>query len=152
MMSLVRGRIADQGVSQMAKAKSKAIMEVADGAGGMTQVEDRRFETNGWLMRFTVPKQEASDWLHYLSAECGRRGWSSSCMTQLEAKENSGSISINTGCPGQQLAIVWERKRGGPIKVRARSAGTTDVPPDQINDFFQQINERSRNGATEEYH
>ena len=27
----------------MAKAKSKATIMVADGAGGMTQVEDRRF-------------------------------------------------------------------------------------------------------------
>lgn len=137
----------------MPKAKSKAIIMVADGNGGMTRVDDRRFEKDDWPIRFDVPKEEADTWLQYLSAECGRRGWSSGGIGQLEAKENSGSLSINTGTPGQaQLALIWERKRGGPIKVRARSAGTPEFPLDQATEFFRQINECSRAGATEQFH
>lgn len=137
----------------MAKAKSKAIIMVADGAGGMTQVEDRRFEKDDWPIRFDVPKEEADTWLQYLSAECGRRGWSTGGIGQMEAKENSGSLSINTGGPGQaQLALIWERKRGGPIKVRARSAGTPEFPLEQATEFFRQIHERSQGGAMEQFH
>jgi hypothetical protein len=33
---------------QMAKAKSKAVIMVADGAGGMAQVQDYRFEQGQW--------------------------------------------------------------------------------------------------------
>jgi hypothetical protein len=138
----------------MAKAKSKAIIMVADGTGGMTLVEDRRFEKDDWPMvfGFEVPREDADTWLQYLSAECGKRGWSCSGIAQTEAKENSGSLSINTGAPGQaQLGVIWERKRGGPIKVRARSAGTPKLPLDQATEFFRQINERSRQGATEQF-
>jgi hypothetical protein len=137
----------------MAKAKSKAMIMVADGAGGMTQVVDRRFEKDDWPIRFEVVKEEADTWLQYLSAECRKRGWSSGGIGQMEAKENSGSLSINTGAPGQaQLALIWERKRGGPIKVRARSAGTPEFPLDHATEFFGQINDCSRRGATEQFH
>ena len=137
----------------MAKAKSKAIIMVADGVGGMAQVQDRRFEKDYWSIRFDVPKDHADTWLQYLSAECGRRGWSSGGITQLEAEENSGSLTINIDGPGQpQLAVVWERKRGGPLKVRAWSAGMPEFPLDQANDLFRQINESSRTGATEQFH
>ena len=114
----------------MAKAKPKAKIMVADGAGGMVQVQDRRFEAGDWPIRFDVPKEQADTWLRYFNAECERRGWSSSSIGQLEARENSGSITVNTGGAGKpQLAVVWERKRGGPIKVRARSAGVPEFPP-----------------------
>ena len=40
----------------MAKAKSKATVMVADGTGGMAQVQDRRFEPPGvWPVCFEVP-------------------------------------------------------------------------------------------------
>jgi hypothetical protein len=137
----------------MARAKSKAIIMTADGAGGMVQVQDRRFEQGSWPIRFEVPVEQADTWLQYFSAECQKRGWSSGGIAQLEAKENSGSITVNTGGTGQpQMAIVWERKRGSPIKVRARSTGTLQFPLDQANELFQQVNERSGAGATEQFH
>lgn len=137
----------------MAKAKSKTIIVAADGAGVMAQVQDRRFETDNWPIRFDVPKEEADTWLQYLSAECGRRGWSSGGIAQMEAKENSGSLTINTGGPGQpQLAVVWERNRGGPIKVRARSVRMPEFPLDEANELFRHVNERSRAGTSEEFH
>src|SRR5258706_12228469 len=117
---------------QMAKAKSKAIVMAADGAGGMVHVQDRRFDQGDWPIGFEVPEEQADTWLQYFSAECSKRGWSCRSIGQIEAKENSGSITVNTGGTGQpQLAVVWERKRGGPIKVRARSAGTPQFPLDQ---------------------
>jgi hypothetical protein len=137
----------------MAKAKSKAIIMAADGAGGMAQVQDKRFEAGDWPIRFDVPNEQADTWLQYFSAECGRRGWNCASFGQLEAKENSGSITVNVGGPGQpQLAVVWDRKRGGPIKVRARSAGTPEFSLDEANELFRQVNESSRAGAREEFH
>jgi hypothetical protein len=137
----------------MAKTKSKATMMAADGAGGMAQVQDRRFERGDWPIRFEVPKEQADTWFQYLSAECGKCGWGCPFFKQMEAKENSGSITIDTGGPGQpQLVMVWERKRGGPIRVRARSAGTPEFPLDQANELFRQVNERSGAGATEQFH
>src|SRR6266853_4085222 len=103
------------------KSKSKAIILAADGAGGMMQVEDRRFEGGEWPIRFEVPLAQSDTWLKYLSTECSRRGWSRSSMGQMNPNENSGSLTISTGGPSEpQLAIAWERKRGGPIKIRAR--------------------------------
>src|SRR5690348_822442 len=101
----------------MAKAKSKAIVMGTDGASGMAQVQDRRFEAGNWPIRFEVPKEHADSWLQYLSAGCEKHGWGCSSFGQIDAKENSGSITVNTGGPEQpQLAVVWERKRAGPIK------------------------------------
>ncbi len=137
----------------MAKAKSKAVIMGADGAGGMVQVQDRRFEGGDWPIRFEVPNEQADTWLQYFSAECKRRGWGCMSFGQHEAKENSGSITVNTGAAGgqPQLAVVWERKRGGPIGVRARSAGTPEFPLDQANELFRQVNERCATRATERF-
>ncbi len=138
----------------MAKAKSKATIMVADGFGGMMPVQDRRFEPPfDWPIRFEVAREQADTWLQYFSVECERRGWSSGGIGQLEAKENSGSITVNTGAAGQpQLVVVWERKRGGPIKVRARSAGTSDFPLAQAQELFEQVNQRCLAGATERFY
>jgi hypothetical protein len=43
----------------MAKAKSKAIIMAADGAGGMAQIQDKRFEAGDWPSRFDVPNEQA---------------------------------------------------------------------------------------------
>ena len=137
----------------MAKSKSKAIIMAADGAGGMAQVQDKRFEAGDWPIQFEVPKEQADTWLQYFSAECARREWNCTSFGQLEAKANSGSITVNTGGPGQpQLAVVWDRKRGSPIKVKARSAGTPEFPLDEANGLFRQVNESSGAGTREQFH
>jgi len=81
----------------MAKAKSKATVLVSDGAGGMAKVQDRRFETGDWPIRIEVPQEQADSWLRYFHDECERQGWSSSGIAQHEARENSGSITVNAG-------------------------------------------------------
>jgi hypothetical protein len=79
----------------MAKAKSKATIMAGDGDGGLTPVQDRRFEQGDWPIRIEVAKEQADTWLQYLSAHCRRRGWNCTSFGQLDAKENSGSITIS---------------------------------------------------------
>jgi len=137
----------------MAKAKPKGRFMVADGSGGMASVMDRRFETCDWPIRFEVPGERADTWFRYFYAECERRGWSSSGVGQIEARENSGSISVNAGgLEKPQLAVVWEWKRSGPIKVRARSAGVPEFPLAEMRKFFEEVNERCRSAATERFY
>jgi hypothetical protein len=42
----------------MVKSKSKAIFSVADGAGGMMEVKDHRFEKGDWPIKFEVPVEQ----------------------------------------------------------------------------------------------
>ncbi len=116
----------------------------------MAKVQDLRFETGDWPVRLKVPKEQADIWLQYLHAECERRGWSSSSIGQIGAAETSGSITVNAGGVGKpQLAVVWERKRGGPIHVRVRSAGVPEFPLAEAQELFELVNERCRLGDTE---
>ena len=81
---------------------------VADGAGGMVPVQDRRFEAVGdWPIRFEIRGERADTWLRYFNAECTNRGWSSGGIGQLDASENSGSITVTTGAANPTLAVVW---------------------------------------------
>src|SRR5262249_29499831 len=94
---------------EMAKAKLKTTLMVADSAGGLIPVADHRFEAGKWPIQIEVPKERADSWLQYLSAECVRRGWSGRGVTQLERRENSGSHTIQTGPADQpQIDVVWE--------------------------------------------
>jgi hypothetical protein len=134
----------------MAKSKSKAIFSVADGAGGMMEVKDRRFEKGDWPIRFdvTVEEEQADRWPRYLSAECHRRGWSTSGLGQIDRAENSGTITITAnGRP--QLDIVWERKRDHPMKVRARLASRSHLSLAEAGLFFQDVNESCGSAVTE---
>ena len=134
----------------MVKAKMKsATILVADGAGGMMKLEDRRFETGEWPIAFEVPyeREQADRWQRYLRAENYRRGWSSGGLGQIERAENSGTITIIAeGKP--LLSVVWERKRGGSIKVRA-SVLSSEFPLSEAQRFFDAVNDACRSGAIE---
>jgi hypothetical protein len=126
----------------MAKTKSKAVLMAADGAGGMAQIHDRRFEGGDWPIRFEVAEDQADTWLQYLTAECGRRGWSCANIRQMDRRENSGSITITRGAPGQpQLAVVCGRKREGPIKIRARTVEPSRFVLADAEDLLKQVTE-----------
>jgi hypothetical protein len=134
----------------MAKAKLKATLTVADGAGGLITVADRRFEPGAWPIQFDVPKECADTWFQYLGAECDGRGWGRSGIGQLERRENSGSLTIHTGLAGlPQIDVVWERKKGGPLKIRSRSAGAHGPPIPQLRELFDRVNQRAQAGITE---
>jgi hypothetical protein len=131
----------------MSKTKPKATILIADGAGGMARVQDRRFEAGDWPIRIDVPKEQADSWLRYFYAQIEKQGWSSSGIGQYEARENSGSITVKAG--GSELAVVWERKLNGPLQVRARSAGAPEFPLNEAQELFNRVNENCRSGATE---
>lgn len=137
----------------MGKAKSKAIAAVADGAGGMVEVRDRRFEQGDWPIRLCVPVDRAATWFQYLEAECAKRGWAHGGIAQREARENSGSITIRTaGAVGPQVVIVWDRRRNRPLMLRARSDGTPQLPVAVIAEFLGTVDEHTCAGATAQFH
>src|SRR5438067_314105 len=116
----------------MAKAKSKAVVKVPDGQGSMTPVTDHRFDQGAWSIRLNVPSARASTWMQYFSAECTKRDWSSTGTSQIEASENSGSLTVTAGTTGQ-IVIAWERKPDGPLRIRAKS----ELALTQAKDLFE---------------
>jgi hypothetical protein len=137
----------------MVKKKSKAVILAADGAGGMVQVQDRRFERSNWPLNLAVSPQEADKWLAYLFAECTKRNWSCSTFGQAEARENSGTITIRSPVAEEPtLTIVWERQRGGPLKLRVRYENAADFPLALAEELFQRVTERCRANETEKFY
>lgn len=135
-------------VGSMAKQKSGAQIQVADGAGGMRQVTDLRFEAGEWPIGFVVSAKNAETWMAHLGAEAEERGWSSSSFSQLDATENSGTLSVHTAdgpSPGT-LDIVWERSRGKELRLRARPSGDPALSLDVAQDFINAIDARLRTG------
>lgn len=95
---------------------------VADGAGGLLAVVDHRFDSNEWPISFQVPAAEAENWFWHLQFECERCGWSTAGMSQLQSRENSGSLMLRDAGL-EKLSIVWDRARGGPEHSRPTGDG-----------------------------
>jgi hypothetical protein len=130
----------------MPKKKSNAQIQVADGTGGMRPVADLRFEGGEWPIELVVPANDAESWIAHLDAEAEERGWYSSGLSQLEATENSGSLSVHTanGPSTATLDIVWERPRGKELRLRARPSGDPALPLDVAHAFLISVSERVR--------
>lgn len=137
----------------MVKRKARTEIKVADGAGGMMKMEDRRFEKGAWPISFEVPvaNEEADRWSRYLSWSCHERGWTAPLVGQLERSENSGTITV-IGNGKAKLDIVWVRKRYGPLKVCARIAPASDMLLSEVEAFFSEINLRCRSAVTVSLH
>jgi hypothetical protein len=68
----------------------------------------------------------------------------------MEAKENSGSLTLTTSVEkGTQIAVVWEWKKEGTIKVRARPLGESIGGLADVREAFEQAMTRCRARATE---
>jgi hypothetical protein len=80
----------------MPRKKSSAQIHVADGTGGMRRVDDLRFEAGEWPIQLIVSAEEAENWMAHVDAEAEERGWFPSSISQLEATENSGTLSVHT--------------------------------------------------------
>ena len=134
----------------MLKQKSSAQIHVADGAGGMRQVADLRFEAGEWPIRLVVPAKDAETWIAHLNAETEERGWNSSSFSQLGAAENSGTLSIHTanGPSPATLDIVWERPRGKELLLRARPSGDPVLSLDVAQAFISVVSARVRTEKT----
>ena len=102
------------------------------------QVEDRRFAATDWMINFEVPTEQADNWLRYLTAECGKREWSSGGISQMEAKENSGSITFNDRTVSRTWRWFGMQARWSDQGPR-RPVGT---PLDEANELFKQVNAR----------
>lgn len=138
----------------MAKSKSKAIVMTADGAGGMTKLEDRRFEPPAdWPITFNLPGDQADTWLKYFYSECEAREWSIATFGQMEARENSGSITVSDRREPNRprLAVVWERKRNGPMHVRVRPLGAPEFVLADAQQMLRRTSERFQSGAKESF-
>jgi hypothetical protein len=97
----------------MAKTKSKAILIVADGAGGMMEVKDRRFENGDWPINFEIPveQEQADRWPRYLSAGCHRRGWVYRRLGNLSAQR------IAEQSPSPRMAILNSTSYGNESAI-----------------------------------
>ncbi len=134
----------------MPKQKSGAQISVADGAGGLRPVTDLRFAANNWPIEFVIPAAVAETWMAHLTAETEERGWSASAFSQLEATENSGTLTVYTatGASPHTLDIVWEKLRNKDLKVRARPSDELAFPLDLARGFLQCVDARQREGRT----
>ncbi len=134
----------------MPKKKSSAQIHVADGAGGMRQVADLRFEADVWPIELVVPTKDAETWMAHLSAETEERDWNSSSFSQLDAAENSGTLSVHTakGLSPARIDIVWERPRGKELRLRARPSGDPVLSLDVAQSFINAVSARVRTGKT----
>src|SRR5262249_41829202 len=125
----------------MVRKKATSQIMVADGEGGMTKLEDRRFEKGDWPISFEIPVtgQQAERWSRYLTWGGHKRGWKLSGLGQIERQENSGTITV-TGDGAPKLDIVWEHRRDGPLKVKARLAAASSLSIADARQFFCDIN------------
>ena len=138
----------------MAKQKPSAKIQVADGAGGMRPVIDHRFEAGPWLIELVIPTKDAKTWMAHLNAERQERSWSSSGISQIDADENSGTLSVHAanGPSPPTLHIVWEKPRGADLFVRARPSGSPIMSADLAREFIDAVNERVRKGIIDRAH
>jgi hypothetical protein len=136
----------------MPKSKPKATIMVAGANGDLVPVQDRRFDPpRDWPIQFEVAAGDADLWLRYFYDQCARHGWSSGGIGQIDRSENSGSISVNQGSPDKpQLAVVWERQRNRPMRVRARSEGQPETPLADMRAYFDEVNGRCASRAVEQ--
>ena len=136
----------------MAKAKSSATILVASSSGRMVQLQDERFVLGNWPIQFEISKEQADTWLRYFNAECQQRGWSHGSIAQLEARENSGSVTVNTdtGAPG--FALVWDRPLDGPMNARVRPLEGSVFTLTHVQEFIARVDERVRVRATEQFY
>jgi hypothetical protein len=136
----------------MIRRKSKAIISVRDGIGGMSQVIDHRFRTGSWPIQFDVQMPGADSWMQYFSSACLKKGWATSGIGQPGPKENSGCQTISKG-PGQpQLAIAWDRRRGGRLLVKAASVGTPDFDLAEARAFLDEVTDRCLDQVKERHY
>src|SRR5579872_3278685 len=101
----------------MVKQKSTALIQVADGSGGLIPAQDLRFDTGQWPVRLRVPSKHAQEWMAQLHAEVELRGYATHGLAQLGADETSGTtqVRLGQGAVVPTFDLVWERPRDQPL-------------------------------------
>lgn len=128
----------------MSQKTPSAQLLVADGAGGMRTVEDHRFSDGAWPISFVVDSPDAPKWMAHLHAECESRGWLQSGITQIDAEESSGSLSLRVsgGETAPILAIAWEKLRDKCLLVRAAPSSDPELLIEVARKFFAAVDAR----------
>jgi hypothetical protein len=87
--------------------------------------------------------------MQYFHAVCEERGWSAGGISRHERREDSGTFAITK----TQMVlghVVWERKRGGAMRIRARSE-SSEAPLSELQACFDQITAYCTEKKTQEY-
>jgi hypothetical protein len=136
------------------QTKPGARIRVADGAGGLREVADHRFEPGDWPITVRILANEAEAWIAHLDAAAEVHDWSSSSLGQLQAEENSGSITLHLakGQAGPTIEIAWQRNRKGALEARIRPGGDPIATLSTVQDFVQDVERRLRTAHTESAH
>jgi hypothetical protein len=132
----------------------QAVLLVNDGAGGMRQVPDLRFASEGWPVELTVPKDDSETWMANVRAEMDARHWNASGMSQLDTEENSGTLCVHNGVGSNPptLHLVWEKPRNGDLKVKARPDGSPPMEMALVREFIDAVSVRVEKGITTRLH
>jgi hypothetical protein len=138
----------------MAKRKADAQLHVADGAGDLTPVQDLRFETGEWPVRFRIPSRHAQEWMAQLDAECELRGHATSGLSQLGADETSGTTQVRlaNGTAAPTFDLVWERARDQRLVVRARPSGDPVPSIAELRSFLAAVTRALRSKRRQRQH
>ena len=136
------------------REKPSTQILTADGAGGMRAVSDHRFDAGAWPVEFIVPGHEATQWMAHLHAECETRGWQSGGLSQVDAAESSGSLSLHSapGAAPPTIEITWDKARDKALRVRARTGGNPAAPVHLAREFLSAVDERLRRNTTLRVH
>jgi hypothetical protein len=127
----------------MTKRQPSAKIFVQDAERGLRELVDRRFDDSGWAAERVVPASEADDWMAHLYAEMEDRGWQAAGISQVDIGENSGTLSVTTthDGPPRRVELIWERARGGALRIRGRPADAEDSS-DLVESFLAAIERR----------
>ena len=137
----------------MPKKKPEFEVRVASGTGEMVPVVDHRFDGGGWPFSFEVVGDEANTWLEYFSTECAKRGWSCSGIGELAAEQNNGTLTVRPQTGSEPLLdLVWKRKRGGALAVRARASVGSALSKQEVSDLLDKTSSNCRIQAKETFY
>ena len=136
------------------KRKSAAVLQAADGVGGLRAIEDHRFSDNPWQLSTVVPAAEADLFMAHLEAETRTRGWTASSLGQLNAEDNSGSMTVYVGAgqPTSAIEIAWDKPRRRPLHLRARPGGDPPAPNLLVEEFFATVAARHKERRLDRAH
>ncbi len=126
-----------------------AIIQVADGKGGLVALSDHRSSPNGWQHTLEVDAGTAQALMAHLNAEVTNRGGTTAGLTQLGAAQTSGALTLRfPALPTSEVVtieIAWDKPRDGGLNLRARAAESTVTARTFCDDFFSALQDRLRN-------
>lgn len=138
----------------MANKNSGAQLRVADGTGGLRGVEDHRFDETPWPIELRVEAEDAQAWMAHVTAEAETRGWSSASLGQLDAAQNSGSLTLHLtpGPAGPTIDVAWEKRRDAHLEARLRPGGDPAPDLDLVHGFVRAVEARVRERRVDTKH